>query len=135
MSKQVVYCYPAFLKLKEDGYELEFIDFECNAEGLDPIAAIENGRETLALQIDTMLKNKQDIPEPSKIEDVAFVEKGALVLVDFNINVYRSRNKHKAVTRAVTLPASLNERVKASDINVSALLQEVLKKELGIKED
>lgn len=135
MSKQVVYCYPALLKSREDGYGLEFVDIDCKVEGANPIAAIENGREELALHIDTMLKDKKEVPEPSKIENITMADKSALVMVDFNINVYRFKNKHKSVTRAVTLPNSLNEKAKASDINVSALLQEALKDKLGIKED
>ena len=135
MSKQVVYCYPAFLISKENGYGIEFVDFDCKSEGENQIEAIENSREALALHIDEMLKNKFDVPEPSKIENIDSVDKGVLVMIDFNINVYRFKNKHKSVTRAVTLPRSINELAKASDINVSALLQEALKEKLGIKED
>lgn len=135
MSKQVVYCYPALLKPKENGYDVEFVDFDCKSEGENQTAAIENGREALALHIDEMLKNKIDVPAPSAIENIDSVGKGVLVMIDFNINLYRFKNKHKSVTRAVTLPQSLNERAKASDINVSALLQEALKEKLGIKED
>lgn len=132
MSKQVVYCYPATLNAAEDGYDINFLDFNCEAKGDDPVAAIENAREVLALHIDNMLKNKEDIPEPSGLADISTSD--LVVFIDFNINVYRFKNKHKSVTRAVTLSRSLNELAKASDINVSAVLQEALIELLNDKE-
>lgn len=136
MSKKVIYCYPAVLRKIEDGFDVLFPDFKgLETKGKETLEAIENSREVLAMHIDKMLKEKQDLPDPSEAIDIVRGKNDFVVLVDTNINVYRFKNKHKAVTRAVTLPQSLNEKAKASDINVSLLLQEALKEKLNIKED
>ena len=136
MSKKAIYCYPAVLHPIEDGFNVSFPDFKgLEAKGKDTLESIANGREVLAMHIDKMLKEKQELPEPSEARDIIKGKNDFVVLVDTNINVYRFKNKHKAVTRAVTLSKSLNEKAKASDINVSSVLQEALKELLDVKED
>ena len=136
MAKKVIYNYPAILHPIKEGYKVTFPDFEgLSTTGKDTIGAIENGREVLAFCIDEMLNDKKEVPTPIEIKDIEKGIEDYIVLVDVNINVYRFQNKHKAVTKAVTLPRWLNERAIASGINVSALLQEALKEKLGIEED
>ena len=135
-KKQAVYCYPATLHPLDKGYKVSFPDFNgLETSGGDTLEAIENAREVLAAQIDVMLIENEELPTPSEIQDIDKDIKDFIMIVDTNINVYRSKSKNKAITRAVTLPFSLNEMAKASGINVSEVLQEALKEKLGIKED
>lgn len=58
--------------------------------------------------------------------------KSFVSLVDVNLESFRQKEKSKSVRRNITLPQWLDEMATAAKLNVSAIAQGALKKELGI---
>ena len=59
-------------------------------------------------------------------------ESDIITLVDVDFDEYRRKTDMKSVRRNVTLPSWLNFEAEKSGINVSAVLQKALKRELHI---
>ncbi|MBQ3801190.1 MAG: hypothetical protein II837_12940 [Treponema sp.] len=53
-------------------------------------------------------------------------------LVDVDLDAFRTREKSKSVRRNITLPQWLDDMAADAKLNVSAITQAALKKELGI---
>ena len=77
------------------------------------------------------------LPEASSMGDVQkqLPEGGVISLVDIDFAEYRRKNDLRTVRRNVTLPSWLNEAANQSGLNVSAVLQAALKRELHIPEE
>lgn len=58
--------------------------------------------------------------------------KSFVSLVDVDLDAFRRREKSKSVRRNITLPQWLDEMAASAKLNVSAIAQSALKKELGI---
>lgn len=113
-------CYPAILKEEKGKYKLSFIDLGIAVEDSSIKGVIKVGREVLG----TYLIELDELPKASEFKDIKENEK--IIYVDVNLKWHDEKLKYKSVTRAVTLPYYLNEKVKESGINVSAVLQEAL---------
>lgn len=86
-----------------------------------------------------MFFDKKEIPAASEIDKIdtsksPFFDAGKtfVSLVDIDIDAYRQREKSKSVRRNITLPQWLDDMASMAKINVSAVTQGALKKELGI---
>jgi len=68
------------------------------------------------------------------IKESPFFESGKsfISLVDVDLNAFRLKEKSKSVRRNITLPQWLDDMVTSAKLNVSAITQDALKKELGI---
>ena len=118
-------CYPAILKEEKGKFKLSFIDLGIEVEAFNVKEVIKAGKETLG----TYLIELDELPKVSELKDIKENEK--IIYVDVNLKWYDEKLKYKSVTRAVTLPYYLNEKVKESGINVSAVLQEALVNKLA----
>lgn len=58
--------------------------------------------------------------------------KSFVSLVDVDLDAFRRRERSKSVRRNITLPQWLDEMAASAKLNVSAIAQSALKKELGI---
>lgn len=58
--------------------------------------------------------------------------KSFVSLVDVNLDAFRQKEKAKSVRRNITLPQWLDDMATTAKLNVSAITQSALKKELGI---
>lgn len=80
------------------------------------------------------MENDQDeIPIPTRFQDVALENNERAVLVEVYMPVVRLSQENKAVNRTVTLPAWLNAAALANKVNFSQLLQAALIEKLGIR--
>ena len=84
-------------------------------------------------------KKDSEIPVPKKIDEIKiksspFFDNGKsfVSLVDVDLDAFRQREKSKSVRRNITLPQWLDDMATAAKLNVSAITQRALKKELGI---
>ena len=84
-------------------------------------------------------KKDSEIPAARKIDEVKvnispFFNEGKsfVSLVDVDLDAFRQREKSKSVRRNITLPQWLDDMATAAKLNVSAIAQKALKKELGI---
>ena len=137
MQKQERYLYPAVLTY-EDGYEIAvtFPDLPgCATSGETEAEAVAAGREALGLHLYGMEEDGDEIPMPSPIKDIALEDGEVIAMIDVFMPSIRLNQKNKAVNRTVTLPAWLNAKAVECGINFSQLLQDAIKREIGMSHD
>lgn len=94
--------------------------------------AIYMARDALAMWIDFLMDDGEEIPEPSAPGDILLEPGQFVTMIDADLTAYRRHKDSKAVKKTVTIPAWLNEEAEAHKVNFSAILQEGLKKHIGI---
>jgi len=110
-------------------------DFNINTQGADYADAMEMARDAIGIVGIDMEDEQEPLPLPSKLSAVRAEKKDDIVtLVDVDFAEYRLRNKQQTVRRNVSLPSWLNQEAERAGINVSAVLQAALKRELHITE-
>ena len=125
-------AYPIILIWDKNEYYVEIPDFEIGTQGKDLADAIEMARDAIGIMGIDMEDDGEKIPTPSSMASVT-VPDGALVsLVDVDFAEYRRRSDMRTVRRNVSLPGWLDEAASEAGINVSAVLQAALKKELQL---
>ncbi len=84
-------------------------------------------------------KKDSEMPVAKRIDEIDLKEspffengKSFASLVDVDLDAFRLREKSKSVRRNITLPQWLDDMATAAKLNVSAITQGALKKELGI---
>lgn len=108
-------------------------DFGINTQGEDYTDAIEMARDAIGVVGIELEDRKEQLPCPTAMSEVQKENDDDIVtLVDVDFAEYRRQNEIKTVRRSVTLPSWLNAAAEKSGINVSAVLQKALKKELGV---
>ncbi len=128
-------AYPIVMSKGEKFIVVFVPDFNINTQGTDYADAMEMARDAIGLMGIDMEDEKEPIPEPSKLADVAGTEEGDVVtLVDVDFLEYRRKNDMRTVRRNVSLPSWLNAEADKAGLNVSAVLQAALKQELQIAE-
>ena len=119
--------YPAvFHKAEEGGYWVTFPDLpECITEGDNMEESYQMAVEALGLALTERMKDKEEIPEASDIEDIKD-EDGVTVVVQFDMEEYNRKHNSKAVKKTLTIPEWPNERALEMNVNFSQVLQEAL---------
>ena len=125
--------YPIVIS-KGNKYMVVYIpDFDINTQGKDVTDAIGMARDAISAAGLIMEDENQPLPEPSDINAVKKESESDIVtLVDVDFDEYRRKTDMKSVRRNVTLPSWLDFEAEKSGINVSAVLQKALKRELHI---
>lgn len=110
-------------------------DFDINTQGTDYADAIEMARDAIGLMGIDMEDEKEPIPCPSDMSAISKEHaEDIITLVDVNFADYRRKNDMRTVRRNVSLPSWLNAEAEKAGVNVSAILQAALKRELKITE-
>lgn len=137
--------YPVLITEQKEKGKSEFVflvevpDLEILTEGKDLPDAIYMARDAIELRCVYYEDEKRDIPAPSRATDIdagkgTFSAYGDTIvtMVDIDTAAYRRKIDNTSVRRNVTLPRWLDMQAKEAKINVSKVLQEALKEELGI---
>ncbi len=125
--------YPIVLTPDKVGYVVYIPDFDINTEGDTLTEAIEMARDAIGLMGIDMEDENRKLPVPSELNSITKEnEDDIITLVDVDFTAYRKQNDTRSVRRNVTLPAWLDYEAEKSKINVSAVLQKALKKELKL---
>ena len=132
MKKTVRYFYPARF-IYEPGKEIAvvFPDLNCATSGKNDEDALISARELLGLTLLGMEEDNEDIPAPTKLDEVIPNENERVVLVDVYMPSLRLASVTKSVNRTVTLPAWLNAAALERNVNFSQVLQDSLKEIIG----
>jgi len=126
-------AYPVILTKGEKYIVVYIPDFNINTQGKDYIEAIEMARDAIGMMGIDFEDEGKALPEPSDINKVLEdAESNIVTLVDVDFTEYRRKNEMKTVRRNVSLPSWLDLEAQKAGINVSALLQVALKKELNL---
>ena len=109
-------------------------DFNINTQGIDYADAMEMARDVIGLMGIDLQDCDEAIPLPSALCDVVKEnEDDVVTLVDVDFSEYRRKNDMKSVRRNVTLPSWLDYQAEKAGVNVSAILQAALKRELHLE--
>ena len=123
--------YPViFTDTGKAGYVAHVPDFDIDTQGADLAEAIVMARDAIGLMGIEMQDGKKQIPQPSKIQDVAHDEGEIVSMVDIDFDAYRRANDRRTVRRNITLPSWLDEAASRAGVNVSAVTREALEREL-----
>jgi len=125
-----VYYRAIFEKGDNDYYGVRFPALDgCFSGGDSFVEAYENAQEALGLYISTLdVRGKKPPPDGAEIDIAKDTEQLAVVITD--MKKYRPK---KAVKKTLSIPYWLNELAEKEQINFSGVLQEALKKRLGVK--
>lgn len=128
-------AYPIIMS-KGEKYIIVFVpDFNINTQGTDYADAMEMARDAIGIMGIDMEDEKEAIPRPSNVTEISKEhEEDVITLVDVDFSDYRRKNDMRTVRRNVSLPSWLNAEADRAGVNVSAILQAALKKELQITE-
>lgn len=118
--------------MKEGGYSVYVPDMKINTTGSDISNALEMAKDAIELCGVGYEDEKLPLPKPSSITSIKAKEDEIILAVNVDFEAYRRMLDNRSVKKNCTLPSWLNEQAEKANINFSALLQQALKKELGI---
>ena len=124
--------YPVIFKKLSDGYTAHAPDFPLDTQGDNLAEAIAMARDAIGIVGIDMEDEKKSLPTPSNPENITCEADEFVSMVDIDFTSYRKANERRAVRRNVSLPNWLNTEAEKAGINVSALLQTAIKKELNL---
>ena len=128
-------AYPIVMSQGEKFIVVYVPDFTINTQGEDYADAMEMARDAIGLMGIVQEDDGEPLPTPSLLSMVT-KEHGTdvVTLVDVDFTEYRRQNDLRAVRRNVSLPAWLNAAADKAGLNVSAVLQAALKRELHLQD-
>lgn len=120
--------YPAlFHTAEEGGFWISFPDFpECLTQGDSMEEAYEMAVDALGLCISDIQQNKAILPKASEPQSIEIPSDSVLVIVEFDMELYRKKHNSRAVKKTLSIPEWLNEEATALGVNFSQVLQEAL---------
>ena len=126
------YVYPVvFEEAEEGGYNVKVPDipgtFTCGDDIADAILMAE---DVIAMMLADYEDEKKPVPKPSKISDIK--TNGIVSLVRADTDEWRKLVDNKAVKKTLSIPNWLNTKAEKAGVNFSQVLQDALKKLLGI---
>jgi hypothetical protein len=80
-----------------------------------------------------MEQDGDKIPAPTALREVVLEKNEQVILIDVFMPSIRMSQMNRSVNRTVTLPAWLNAAALERNINFSQILQEALKKQIGVE--
>lgn len=127
-------AYPAVFAKQKDGYTVYVPDMDIDTQGNNFAEAIEMARDAIGIMGIDMEDDNKEIPKPSNPKNIICKEDEIISMVDIDFTEYRKANERRTVRRNVSLPSWLNNEADKAGLNVSAVLQTALKRELHIGE-
>ena len=127
--------YPAiFTEEEAGGYWVRFPDVDgCVTEGDNMEHAARMSIEALDGVIATMLEIGQSIPIASDVKDIKTEsDKECVVMICSNADRFLTKERKRAVKKTLTIPVWLGELADKEHINYSSVLQDALKRQLGV---
>ena len=121
------YVYPAIFTAEDEGYSVNFPDFEsCYTCGDNLEESLAMAEDILAFTLYRLEIECASIPASSKLEDLNPGENEFANYIACDTMEYRKRKHSKAVKKTLTIPSWLNEEGTARGIKFSQVLQEAL---------
>lgn len=128
------YVYPAmFTREADGGYVVEFPDVEnCFTDGATLEEALEMAEDALCLTLYDMEESGQSIPTASVPGDIKLQDGQIASLVRCDTSEYRRFYDNRSIKKTLTIPNWLNTIAERSGVNFSVVLQNALRRELGV---
>lgn len=131
------YLFPAVFEQENDTIGVYIPDLPgCVSEGQNEEEAVLMAKEALSLHLYGMEEDGEEIPQPSTIRSIqgGLDDNEYVVVIEVWMPPFRERMNHKAVKKTLTIPKWLDDAAQEYKVNYSHILQEALKKHLGVKE-
>ena len=128
------YVYPAIFTAEENNaYSVYFPDLEgCYTCGDNLEDALYMAEDVLAFTLYDYEKGAQKVPDASELQAIETNDNEFVNYITCDTFEYRKRHNNRAIKKTLTIPEWLNEEAIAKGINFSQVLQDGLKKQLGI---
>ena len=127
--------YPAIFEHDDDGITITFPDLPGAISCADTEQeALFMAKDALGAWITTHEELGNDIPEPSKLSDLATRAGQSVCLIEAWLPIFRNERLNGSIKKNVTVPIWLNALAEKAGINFSHILQAGLKSALGIHE-
>lgn len=129
------YNFIATFHQADDGISIEFQDLPGCIPCADTMEeALKNAKEALGLHLWGMEQDKEEIPEPTPLSDIALSEGDIPVLIEVFMPVIRDKVNNRSITKSLTLPGWLAAAADEKNVNYSKILQNALLTYLEINE-
>ena len=125
-------AYPVVFTRFENGYLASAPDFPLDTHGADLADAIFMARDAIGIMGISFQDDGIPLPQPSNPETVERNPGDIVSMVDIDFDTYRRQIEIRSVRRNISLPCWLNEAADKAGLNVSAIVQAALKRELQI---
>ncbi|MEK3673512.1 type II toxin-antitoxin system HicB family antitoxin [Paenibacillus sp. FSL R10-2771] len=135
MSKKDVYRFWSLLDSSEEGVSVRFPDLPgCLTAGDTAEEAHAAAREALEGFLYVMEQDGDAIPDPSTLDVILKQAEAGEAALDVMVwmPTVRAAMESKAVKKTLTVPKWLNDEAERQHLNFSQVLQEGLKRSLGI---
>ena len=129
------YIFPAVFHITDKGISIHFPDLPGCLPCADNLeVAFQHAKEALQLHIYGMEEDGEEIPAPSKITGIELRDGETIAMIEAWMPPFREKMLNKSVNKTVTIPRWLDILAKKEKVNYSHLLQESIKKYLGVND-
>ncbi len=130
------YIYPAvFTEVPAEeggGYSISFPDWDGATMGKDLDDAYRMAEDFLGLACWDAEEDKEDLPIPSDPKTIKSSDNSFVAMVSADTLTYKQKMNNRTVKKTLSIPEWLNTMAVENNINFSGVLQEALKKRLGL---
>jgi predicted RNase H-like HicB family nuclease len=127
------YVYPAVFEPEDGLYNVTFPDLpNCYTCGDDLADAMYMAEDALGGWLSRAEENGADIPDASTNKSIALAPDAFVTLILADTDAYRRNHSEKAVKKTLTIPQWLNTAAEKRNINFSQVLQDALRRQLGL---
>ncbi len=127
------YVYPAVFEPEDGLYNVTFPDLpNCYTCGDDLADAMYMAEDALGGWLSRAEENGADIPDASTNKSIALAPDAIVTLILADTEAYRRNHSEKAVKKTLTIPQWLNNAAEKRNINFSQVLQDALRRQLGL---
>ena len=133
MIKEIIY--PAVFEFDEEGaINITFPDLPSAISCADNTQdAYRYATEVAELVLEDYIEDLfEGVPKPSEIKNINLEENQCIALIKIDTEKVVKESSSKSVKKTVTIPSWLNEAGMKKKLNFSKILQDGIKKELGI---
>jgi predicted RNase H-like HicB family nuclease len=130
------YIFPAlFEPCEEGGYCITFPDLPgIVTEGNTIEEAYAMAKDALELHLWGMEDDNDPIPNPTPPNQIEVPAGGFVSLIEALMPLIRDKMANKTINKTLTLPKWLNDLGESRKVNFSHILQDALKKYLGVRD-
>lgn len=127
------YQYQVIILDREDGTcDINIKDFNTTIEQVEKDKAVEIAREWIGKTINQFEKNKVPVPKETPITNIKNPIKGISTIIDIWMPYWRAQDKITYTKKTLTLPSWLEYLANEKNLNFSRVLENALRRELGI---
>ena len=128
--KSQLTVFPAIFTFDGKYYNVDFVDLKgCSTFG----DSIENAYSMAQKAMGLYLDGSTTFPNPTlEFSNITLQKNQFISFVSIDMDEYRKKFNNKSVKKTLTIPMWLNSLSEKNNINFSQVLQEALKKKLGI---